>query len=49
MEPGPLRHGIERFCRNQNFSSEILYWPLFEGKMITAGVMGIVRDSGISF
>ncbi|WLE96594.1 MAG: M48 family metallopeptidase [Candidatus Electrothrix communis] len=42
MEPGPLRHGIERFCRNQNFSSEILYWPLFEGKMITAGVMGIV-------
>lgn len=42
MESGPLRHGVEQFCRSQNFSSEILYWPLFEGKMITAGVMGIV-------
>lgn len=42
MEPGLLRSSIERFCRRQNFSSEILYWPLFEGKMLTAGVMGIV-------
>jgi len=42
MESGPLRHGVEQFCRSQNFFSEILYWPLFEGKMITAGVMGIV-------
>ncbi|RWX43533.1 Zn-dependent protease with chaperone function [Candidatus Electrothrix aarhusensis] len=42
MEPGPLRHDIERFCHSQNFSSEILYWPLFEGKMVTAGVMGMV-------
>ncbi|MDU9050228.1 MAG: M48 family metalloprotease [Candidatus Electrothrix sp. Rat3] len=42
MEHGPLRKAIERFCRSQDFSSEILYWPLFEGKMVTAGVMGIV-------
>ncbi|MCI5124272.1 MAG: peptidase M48 Ste24p [Candidatus Electrothrix sp. AR5] len=42
MEPGPLRHTVEKFCHSQNFSSEILYWPLFEGKMVTAGVMGIV-------
>ena len=42
MEPGLLRSSIEQFCRRQNFSSEILYWPLFEGKMVTAGVMGIV-------
>ncbi|MGB5685869.1 MAG: M48 family metalloprotease [Candidatus Electrothrix sp.] len=42
MEPGSLRHAIEKFCHSQNFSSEILYWPLFEGKMVTAGVMGIV-------
>lgn len=42
MEHGPLRTAIERFCRSQNFSSEILYWPLFEGKMVTAGIMGIV-------
>ncbi|CAK8724758.1 Peptidase M48 domain-containing protein [Candidatus Electrothrix laxa] len=42
MEPGLLRQGIERFFRSQNFSAKILYWPLFEGKMITAGVMGLV-------
>ena len=42
VEPGPLRSRIEAFCRRQNFSSEILYWPLFEGKMVTAGIMGIV-------
>jgi len=42
MEPGPLRTEIEKFCRSQNFSSEILYWPLFEGRVLTAGIMGIV-------
>jgi Zn-dependent protease with chaperone function len=42
MESGPLRHEVEQFCRSQDFSSEILYWPLFEGKMVTAGVMGMV-------
>ncbi|MCI5208665.1 MAG: peptidase M48 Ste24p, partial [Candidatus Electrothrix sp. ATG2] len=42
MESGPLRHSVEQFCRSQNFSSEILDWPLFEGKMVTAGIMGIV-------
>ena len=42
MEPGPLRTEIERFFRSQNFSSEILYWQLFEGQVLTAGIMGIV-------
>ncbi len=42
MEAGPLRTEIEQFCRQQNFSSEILYWPLFEGQVLTAGIMGIV-------
>ncbi len=42
MEPGPLRDSIERFFRQQNFSAAIFYWPLFEGRMVTAGVMGIV-------
>ncbi|XOF33730.1 MAG: M48 family metalloprotease [Candidatus Electrothrix sp. YB6] len=42
MEPGPQRRAIEEFCRSRNFSAEILYWPLFEGKMITAGIMGFV-------
>ncbi len=42
MEDGPLRREIEQFCRSQNFSSDILYWPLFEGRVLTAGIMGIV-------
>ncbi|WP_446009984.1 M48 family metalloprotease [Candidatus Electrothrix sp.] len=42
MEPGPLRESIERFFRRQNFSAKIFYWPLFEGRIVTAGVMGIV-------
>jgi Zn-dependent protease with chaperone function len=39
---GPLRTHIETFCRAQGFASEILYWPLFEGQVLTAAVMGIV-------
>ncbi|MCI5210701.1 MAG: hypothetical protein D3910_18375 [Candidatus Electrothrix sp. ATG2] len=42
MDPRPLRQRIEQFFRSQNFSAKILYWPLFEGRMVTAGVMGIV-------
>ncbi|HEB70234.1 MAG TPA: peptidase M48 Ste24p [Desulfobulbus sp.] len=42
MPQGPLRQRIEAFCRSQGFSSEILYWPLFEGQVLTAGIMGIV-------
>ncbi len=42
MPQGPLRQRIEAFCSSQGFSSEILYWPLFEGQVLTAGIMGIV-------
>jgi Zn-dependent protease with chaperone function len=42
MPPGPLRDHVESFCRAQGFHSEILYWPLFEGQVLTAAVMGIV-------
>ena len=42
MPPGPLRDHIESFCRARGFHSEILYWPLFEGQVLTAAVMGIV-------
>jgi len=41
MPPGPMRERIEAFCLSQGFSSEILYWPLFEGQVLTAGIMGI--------
>ena len=42
MPEGPMREKILAFCRTQGFGSEILYWPLFEGQVITAGIMGIV-------
>ncbi len=42
IPPGPLRDHIESFCRRQGFHSEIFYWPLFEGQVLTAAVMGIV-------
>ncbi len=42
IPPGSLRDHIEAFCRQQGFHSEILYWPLFEGQVLTAAVMGIV-------
>jgi Zn-dependent protease with chaperone function len=39
---GPLRTRMELFCRELGFSAEILLWPLFEGQVLTAGVMGII-------
>jgi len=42
MPDGPLRREIEAFFRKENFSSDILLWPLFEGQVLTAGVMGLV-------
>lgn len=39
---GPLRDHLVDFCRRQNFSAGIYIWPLFEGRVITAGVMGVV-------
>ena len=42
VPPGPLRDHIESFCHRQGFHSEIFYWPLFEGQVLTAAVMGIV-------
>ncbi|HIJ79452.1 MAG: M48 family metalloprotease [Desulfobulbaceae bacterium] len=41
---GPTRSMIEDFCRSQNLRfAEIMSWPLFEGQMLTAGVMGLTR------
>jgi Zn-dependent protease with chaperone function len=42
LPPGPVRERVVAFCRAQGFHSEILYWPLFGGQMLTAGIMGIV-------
>lgn len=42
LPPGPLRDHLESFCARQNFNAEIFIWPLFEGRVITAGIMGII-------
>ncbi|KPJ98390.1 MAG: hypothetical protein AMJ60_08410 [Desulfobacterales bacterium SG8_35] len=44
MPAGPARDHMEKFCRQQNFKySDIMLWPLYEGKMLTAGVMGVSK------
>ena len=43
LEAGFYRQRIEALCRRANLSyADILYWPIFGGRMITAGVMGLV-------
>ena len=43
LAPGPARSRIEDLCRRARVAyADILHWPLFGGKMITAGVMGLV-------
>ena len=42
LPPGPTRQHLEDFCRTQRLRfADILLWPLFEGRMLTAGVMGL--------
>ena len=44
IEDGYYRDRIESLCRRAGLAySDILYWPIFGGKMITAGVMGLVK------
>ena len=44
IEKGRLRTLIENLCKRADLKySNILYWPIFGGKMITAGVMGLVK------
>ncbi len=37
-----LLEQMKRFCAAQGFHFPILNWPLFEGQVLTAGIMGIV-------
>jgi Zn-dependent protease with chaperone function len=44
LEDGFERKQIEHLCRKAGMSyANILQWPLFGGRMITAGVMGLIR------
>ena len=44
LQAGAHRAHIEALCRRARLSfRDILLWPIFEGRMITAGVMGLIR------
>ncbi len=43
LQAGEARFRIEELCRRAGVSyADIVYWPIFGGRMITAGVMGLV-------
>lgn len=42
LKDGPLKDHLTLFCKSQNFSADLYIWPLFEGRVITAGVMGVI-------
>jgi len=44
LQDGPHRTQIEALCRRAHLRyKNILLWPIFEGRMITAGVMGLIK------
>jgi len=44
LETGHNRTRIENLCRKAGMGyANILYWPIFGGKMITAAVMGLIK------
>lgn len=43
LEAGPIRQRIAALCKRSGVTyADIVYWPIFGGRMITAGVMGLV-------
>ena len=45
LEDGYHRRRIEDLCQREGLAyANILYWPIFGGKMITAGVMGLIKN-----
>jgi len=42
LPAGYLKDQLDAFCATQNFSTEFYLWPLFEGRVLTAGVVGII-------
>lgn len=44
LENGFNRNRIENLCKTAGMEyANILYWPIFGGRMITAGVMGLIK------
>ncbi len=45
LSPGPKRQQIEDMCKKAGMGyNNILEWPIFEGRLLTAGVMGLVKQ-----
>ncbi len=45
LKSGRMRYRIDLLCRKSNMPyKDIMIWPLFGGRMITAGVMGLIRQ-----
>jgi Zn-dependent protease with chaperone function len=42
LPEGHLRNRLTAFCAAQRFTVSFYLWPLFEGRALTAGVMGII-------
>ena len=42
LSDGEMYRHLSTFCKKQRFSTELYLWPLFEGRVLTAGVMGLV-------
>lgn len=42
LQEGPLKDHLTAFCRQQNFEAHLYVWPLYEGRIITAGVLGLL-------
>lgn len=44
LPDGPKRRRIEAMCEKAKLKyNNILMWPIFEGKLLTAGVMGLIK------
>ncbi len=44
LEPGLKRSQVESLCRKTAMGyRDILKWPIFEGRLLTAGVMGLIK------
>jgi Zn-dependent protease with chaperone function len=44
VEAGAVRDRIEALCRRAGIGyANIMYWPIFGGRMVTAGVMGLIK------
>jgi len=44
LESGYARSRIKKLCRKAEVQyANILYWPAFDGRMMTAGIMGLIK------